>query len=170
MTGSLDSYLDDPLVQGVIRLRQENEKARSVLKLVSGGKMESPVRREDVRPAYSPQLRYHAVRVVFEMWNEEVEEAGQGRDLRIDEIHPRLLEEVLRLKKAGAWEFGVPGELSRRRRIEESADRRFYEGGVPAVVCVDPPFYRPNPYYLSPETRRAVLEQVKAAEILERKT
>ena len=158
----LDHFLKDALA-----LAEKANKADKVLKIADGEILKSP--NEDKKPPsqYVKAIRFHSVNAVFDMWNDQIAHNKQGEDIYIGLIVVKVQTHIKELLKFGEWEWTVPGELTTRRRIEEAADARYYpDTRRPAIVCITDGYYRPNPFYLSPETREAMREVVNVAEML----
>jgi hypothetical protein len=145
----------------------KGERGDKIEKLANGEVVDNPQRDNKPPMEYVKAIRFHAINAVFDIWNEQVKLSGEGRDIYIGDLVKPVQDKVKLAIALGSWKWGIPGELTVRRRVEEAALLKHYpESGHPAIVMMDEGFYRPSPFYLSPETRQAIREQVKAAEIL----
>jgi hypothetical protein len=164
---TLEDFADDPFIKEALRLRDAGAKGEKIARLASGEVVRNPQRDSKPPPEYVRAVRFHAINAVFDIWNEQVEASGEGRDIYIGDITKPVQDRVRFLASVGAWKWGIPSDLTVRRRVEEAANPKYYpETGRPAVACISEGYYRPSPFYLSPETRQAIREQVKASEIL----
>lgn len=154
-------------VEKAQQLAFEAEQGRKIAKLANGEAVHNPQRDNKPPPEYVKAIRFHAINACFDIYNEQVKASGEGRDIYIGDLVKPVQEKVRFLIGIGAWSFNVPGELTVRRRVEEAANPKYYpETGHPAIVWITEGFYRPSPYYLSPETREALKDSVKVAEFV----
>ena len=160
---SIEDFLDKALL-----MAKRDDEAKKVLALSKGETIQSPFKDNKPPPEYVRAVRFHSINVIFNIWNEQVKSGGEGIDIYIGDVVKPVQEKVRFLISIGAWKFGIPGELTIRRRVEEAALPKYYpETGKPAIVSIgEPGYYRPSPYYLSPQTRQAMHQAIKASEIL----
>ena len=166
---SLDDYADDPFIKQAIALKQKGELGEKIAKLANGELVKNPQSDKKPPPEYVKSLRFHIINAVFDIWNEQVRASGEGRDIYIGDLVEPVQAKIRTLIALGPsfWKWGIPGELNVRRRTEEAAEAKHYpETRQPAIVCITEGYYRPAPFYLSPETRQAIKNEVKASEIL----
>ena len=148
-------------------MAEENKGASKVNKIAQGEAVKNPQADMKPPPEYVKAVRFHAINAVFDIWNEQIKASSEGRDIYIGDLTKPVQDKVRFLVSLGAWKWGIPSDLTVRRRVEEAADIRYYpETGHPAIVCISDGYYRPSPFYLSPETREAIRELVKASEVL----
>lgn len=56
----------------------------------------------------------------------------------------KVQDKIRMLKTTGRWGWKIPGKRTIDRRVNEAADPRFYDDGVPKIVAVTAGVYAPN--------------------------
>jgi len=102
-----------------------------------------------VRPSEKDIERFNVIRqlvvkAVFAKWNKDKEPAT------LLSIFFKVQDNIKELITTAQWnrwkkEWGIPGKRTIDRRVNEAADPRFYEDGVPKIVAVSAGVYQPNP-------------------------
>ena len=87
------------------------------------------------------KLRQYIVEAVFSFW------AERKKPTSLIGIFFRVNSRISKECKMGLWprRLGHPGKRTIDRRVNEAADPRFYENGVPKIVAVTAGVYQPNP-------------------------
>ena len=142
-------------MDSAVKLRDEAIQARRIMD-ASEGRVVNPIVRKKLPKEYAPKLRAIIVTGIFERWND-----GDRTDIYIGDVKdcPEVKATLQKWRDMGEWIWGNPGDLSHRRRVEEAADPKFWERSPPLLMTKQA-FYRPNPFYLDPETKKAMREAV----------
>jgi len=102
-----------------------------------------------IRPSEADTERFAAIRelvvkAVFAKWNKDKEPATLlSIFFKVQDDIKELLTTVQRNRWKKEWR--IPGKRTIDRRVNEAADPRFYEDGVPKIVAVSAGVYQPNP-------------------------
>ena len=91
------------------------------------------------------RLRQYIVEAVFARWNKEIKSST------LMNIFYRVQDRIHEERTLGRWpkEWKQPGKRTIDRRVNEAADPRFYQNGVPKIVAVTAGEYQPNPKLFS---------------------
>lgn len=87
------------------------------------------------------KLRQYVVETVFKKW------AKDEKPATLISIYFSVHDRIGKERQIGVWprEWKQPGKRTVDRRVNEAADPRFYENGVPKIVAVTAGVYQPNP-------------------------
>lgn len=94
------------------------------------------------------RLRQYVLEVVFAVWNKHKRPVAMSPQKPGQfYIAQGVQKKIRQAREKGEWpkEWGYVGKRTIDRRVNEAADPRFYEDGIPKIVAVTAGVYQPNP-------------------------
>lgn len=154
---NIDDFLEDAK-----QLAEEAETGRKIAEAAKGGRVQSASYEFKMDANEAHRIREYAYRVIASVWNDK------RRDATLKEIFEGVKDKILADIESGEWPkvWSIPSKRTVDRRVNELAEMNstywVFDFTVPPCVCIRAGHYRPNPYLLDEETRKAIGEIAKA--------